>query len=277
MREAIRTDCRPGCLHGVRGSLSLEAALFLPFVVLAVASLLFLIRIAGEEERLLRYYADEAAETAIAAYNGAESTEEARRTEGELHRFRLLFTVGARLADVESKVQPEWISAYSYLFRDGREEGLIRGTLHARLGLPLPAGFQRVAELGETLLFRGFIGAGARSEPLGFDALAASAEGGSVYVFPRAGERYHSPSCRIIEVDARETLLSDAVRQANAPCRSCEPLGLANGSLVYVFPGYGKAYHRGSCTMVERYVVPVNRSEAERQGHSPCYYCGGGL
>lgn len=282
MRGTIRIERQTGRFRGARGSVTLEAAILLPCAVLALASLLFLIRIAGEEERLMRHFAEEATETAIAAYPGYAADEpneeqaKARHMEGEWQRLRLLISVGTRLAKEKSPVRPDWISDFSYLYKEGSAEGLIRGTLHARLDLPLPVGFQREGHLGETLLFRGFVGAGPRSEPLGFDVLATPGEGAMVYVFPRAGERYHSPSCKIIAVDARETLLSDGVRKANDPCRACEPGNLSNGSLVYVFPGYGTAYHRGSCTMVERYVVPVARSEAERLGHSPCYYCGGG-
>ncbi len=99
----------------------------------------------------------------------------------------------------------------------------------------------------------------------------------TVWVFPVAVERYHVVDCPYIKVNARQMLLTDSIRRRYEACSLCDPQGLPNGSLIYCFPRAGKVYHRASCTQVDRYVVSMSVTEAEKKGYTPCSKCEGGL
>jgi hypothetical protein len=97
-----------------------------------------------------------------------------------------------------------------------------------------------------------------------------------VWIFPRAGEKYHGEDCSYIKNEPREELLSGTVRRSYSPCALCKPGELGDGSLVYVFPKAGGAYHRGECYVVERYVISMSEDDAKGKGYSACSKCGGG-
>ena len=140
--------------------------------------------------------------------------------------------------------------------------------------IPLPS---RASALQVNLLVRGFTGAAARSEPTGFDVFGETERCFLVYVFPRAGERFHVRDCTMVEVGAEERLLTDTLRRRYEPCSHCQPESLLAGNRVYCFPKDGETYHRKTCYLVDRYIVEMTAPEAVEQGYSPCLVCGGGL
>ena len=97
----------------------------------------------------------------------------------------------------------------------------------------------------------------------------------TVWVFPARGERYHKESCLFVSNEPREFVLTDQLRRNYAPCPICDSEELPNGSLVYCYPAYGESYHRGSCSQVDRYVVPMELEDAQSRGYTPCSKCGG--
>ena len=122
-----------------------------------------------------------------------------------------------------------------------------------------PVSFKKV-------VFRPFVGESKHSVP--YDMVR-------VYVFPKSGERYHLPSCRILHGGGIEVLLTEKIRREKQPCRICNPQELVNGSKVYTVQNESGIYHRQSCPTITKDYVCMSRSEAIAQGYTPCKICGG--
>lgn len=142
--------------------------------------------------------------------------------------------------------------------------------------LKLPRLFLGEVKGERTALSRAFVGMAHNGPVKPFSEMEEDGGGDLVWVFPRAGERYHEEHCRYIETYPREVLLDRYIRSRFSPCQLCEPGSRRDGALVYCFFASGQAYHKGDCTVVERYVIGIGKDDAEKQGYSPCAVCGGG-
>jgi hypothetical protein len=111
---------------------------------------------------------------------------------------------------------------------------------------------------------------------MSFEAMEQGDAGGTVWVFPRAGERYHAEHCSYIDNNPRERLLDRTVRAQYSACQLCGAASAHEGDLVYCFPTTGRVFHTGDCYLVERYVIEIDRADAEKQGYTACAKCGGG-
>ncbi len=263
-----------------KGSLFVETAITLPLFFLALLSICVLIRVIGTEENTMRSFAEEGQRVAKEAYltrlDIIPEGYSVEIAEGIAHGTLLELRVLERLKKEESIFLKEpRIDQFEYLFAEKGNTGLIRCSMAYGVPLPLPANFQRKLEFEQSLFFRGFIGAENYNEGMGFDRMEEPDDPETVYVFPRAGERFHQLDCRIIEVFPIELVLSPGVRKRYAPCKLCDADTLPWGSRVYCFDTSGKAFHKGSCTTVERYVIGIDREEAIEKGYSPCAFCGG--
>lgn len=139
--------------------------------------------------------------------------------------------------------------------------------LKSRVRLKLPSlSAQKKTDALEYLVYRPFIGA--QSE--------AAEDDTRVYVFPKRGQRYHIRSCIILQEGAVETVLSSQLRKRYAACRICKPDKLRNGAPVYMFSLNSTVFHRKSCASISKAFVSMSRSQAEREGYTPCMICFGG-
>ncbi len=262
-----------------RGSLFVEASILFPMFLLAILSICVLIRIIGTEENTIRSFAEEGQKIAKEAYvtqlDVMPESYSIELLEGIVHGTLLELRMLERLKKEDQLLKNPGIDRFSYLFSEGDRTGLIQCSIVYDIQLPMPLNFYRQLEFEQRLLFRGFIGAENHGEGMGFDSMEEPGDAEIVYVFPRAGERYHQLHCRIIEVYPREMILSPSLRKRYSPCKLCEADSLPWGSMVYCFDTSGRAYHKGSCSTVERYVIGVDREEAIENGFSPCAYCGG--
>ncbi len=159
-----------------KGSIIIEAALILPFFLLAVLSLATLIRIAGVEESLMNAYADEAVSVAEKAYidivpAGSEIT-------------RKIKSVG------QGPAVNIHLSDFNCMYESRGIDGLISGDLCCEAVIPLPLNFMRVLEIEERLLYRAFIGTECSGLPMGFDRMEDRGETETVYVFPEPGKDF---------------------------------------------------------------------------------------
>jgi len=142
--------------------------------------------------------------------------------------------------------------------------------------LKLPRLFLNEVQGERTVLCRAFVGKTHKGPVKPFDEMEKNDGGTMVWVFPRAGERYHGERCSYIANNPREVLLNSYIRSRYSPCKLCKPAGRKDGTLVYCFETSGKAYHTGDCTIVDRYVIEKSKEDAEKQGYTPCSRCGGG-
>jgi hypothetical protein len=253
-----------------RGSLAVETAIFLPLFIVGVLTLGWLIKFTAVSENVYHSFADETRRYAASAvlsrapagYGGAVKSRVEEENKGvvtsvKVSPVRFLFP---------------YVSAVS-----GRSyTGLLGASVSYKAGTGLPGIFANGLEGSETILCRAFIGAGDPGATMPFSEMEEKNDSHLVWVFPRAGERYHSEDCSYIKNNPKEKLLSRSVRGVYSPCRLCKPGQAPDGTLVYVFTRAGGAYHRGSCYIVERYVISMSEDDAKEKGYTACSKCGGG-
>jgi hypothetical protein len=154
-------------------------------------------------------------------------------------------------------------------------DNLIASSVSYDTPILLPHIFASKLTVGDAILCRAFVGADNKGTPLPFDEMEKDDDGVMVWVFPRAGERYHGENCSVIKNNPREVILTSSVRRSYSACSLCKPGSISDGNLVYVFPKTGGVYHLGSCYIVERYVIQISEEDAKQQGYSACQRCGG--
>ncbi|MBR6015098.1 MAG: hypothetical protein IK059_03350, partial [Firmicutes bacterium] len=143
------------------------------------------------------------------------------------------------------------------------------------IGLPanIDVGTGESAPGGFTLYFRPFIGKD--NTNANFENPEEEEVYEEVWVFPRSGERYHTEDCRIVNSYPQQRVLSQGVKIKYRPCKLCNAKALPNGSVVYCFKSDGSKYHRANCSAVDKYVISMDKSDAEAEGYTPCKICGG--
>ena len=207
-RKAIPTTRRAAA----EGSVITDAAVCLPLFLIALCILLSMIRQIGLEESVVRGMTESSIRT-------VESISALQDTEG----YQLAGAAAWQLfwSDYKDREWPEAkpeTAALPAVFgrTDHTEHGLcIDGLADARVVFSgsLPSfGMgpdRRTAE--KSISFRPFIGA-SQGNVSAYDTVR-------VYVFPKAGERYHSASCYILKEGAVETVLNGSLRRRCAGCR----------------------------------------------------------
>ncbi len=249
-----------------RGSIFVETAIVLPFFLLAIVSMSLLIRVTAVEENTMSSFASQGQKYAKEMY----STELNLALHDGLHENRILENLGEGQAAMLKNV---CLDRHYDIFADPH---IVKAILSYQLEIPLPLAFNRELKIEQHLLFRNFVGVDNYDNPMGFDAMESEDRASSVYVFPRAGEKYHSKDCRLIDMYPLEKVLSRDIMRRYRPCKLCKAESLPPGCLVYCFDKSGKVYHKGTCPIVERYVIEMDRDEAIEKGYTPCYFCGGG-
>jgi hypothetical protein len=246
-----------------RGSFTLEAAIFLPIFIIAVLTIAYLIKLIAVQENAFHALADEtgkmAAEAAVSPYPFFFKGDTEKRIEAEN---------GGELENLR-------VSRFDYRYGFGTYTEQIRVTIDYDIGVKLPAALIGAIPVSDTILCRAFVGADNADVPMSNEEMEEEKSSRTVWIFPRAGTRYHGEDCGYIAVHPRELILSEGVRRRYTPCKLCDPASLPAGSLVYCFQSAGKAFHRGDCSSVDRYVIPIELEEAEARGYTPCAKCGG--
>jgi hypothetical protein len=253
-----------------RGSLAVETAIFLPLFLIAVLTLGYLIRICGISENVYHSACDES--LLIAA-------------KGDIPVRLLTYKkdLTARVMDENSK-DLDGVEVDKFLYRvpyvdvtNGRAyTNLIGTTLDVDVKYRLPHLFRSTDKLSLTVISRAFVGhRNTGAEKTSFDEMEKDDDGELVWVFPRAGEKYHGENCSFIKNNPREVILDYKIRKKYSPCKLCKPNDAPNGRLVYCFPKSGGAYHLGECHTVKKYVISMTEEEAKSEGYRACKTCGG--
>jgi hypothetical protein len=246
-----------------KGSFTLEAAIFLPFFIISVLTLGYLIKLIAVQENAFHALADETRKIAA---------------EAEMTPYPFFFKgdVEKRMADENGgELENLRIARFDYRYGFGTYTEQIRVTADYDIGVKLPAAVISAIPVSDTILCRAFVGADNSDVPMSAEELEEEKESRTVWIFPRSGTKYHGETCSYIVVHPKELPLSASVRESYSPCRLCNPGSLPTGSLVYCFQSSGKAFHRGDCSAVDRYVIPIELEEAEARGYTPCAKCGG--
>lgn len=249
--------------NSTKGFYTLEAAIFLPLVILAVLSLGYFMRIDGMWEGCIHGAADESAAVAAKAYGGSSTM-----TTGTRVKSRIMEDL-PNLDHVEIK---ELRVKYSDLYANNVTSYMIE----AKEKLSLPLGFQREFEFQSGIKFRGFIGIKNIISPMGSQGLETHEEQEPVCIFPHSGEKYHNESCTYVKATVKSAVLTGSLKSRYDTCAICDSEDIPFGSIVFCFQGEDTAYHRGTCGTIKRRTVVIDRSEAVKRGYAPCSKCGGG-
>lgn len=247
---------------GIKGFYTLEAAILMPFLILAILSLGYFIKIEGLWENCIHGALDESARTAMKASNGVETTMTAER-------------VKARIYEDNPGLDRLEMKNVRIGYSDTAADKLVSYRLEATERLELPLSFDREFRLLFSVKFRGFVGKKTRGEPMGASELETSRAKQTVWIFPQSGEKYHGENCTYVKATVHPVILSDSVRRRYDACGICRSGKAASGSLVFCFGSDGTAYHIGTCRTIERRSVTIDRSEAAERGYRPCSKCGG--
>ncbi|OPZ82855.1 MAG: hypothetical protein BWY74_04564 [Firmicutes bacterium ADurb.Bin419] len=86
---------------------------------------------------------------------------------------------------------------------------------------------------------------------------------------------FNNAMIKIMYFNNKQMIKNNNVTGSYSPCRLCHPENIRNGNLVYCFMTSGYAYHKGDCKMVDKYVISMEKYQAEERGYTPCLKCGG--
>lgn len=249
-------------IKNTKGFYTLEAAIFLPVVLLAVLSLGYFMRIEGLWENCVHGAVDESVFIASRSFDNITP-----------------LNTKDRIMDRISEENPELTSLeiknLRIMYSDGRCDKLTSYRILAKTQLSLPMGFQRGFEMDFKIKYRGFAGKDTSGTPLGIAGLETSAVQTPVQIFPNTGEKYHSISCTYVKASVTSDILTSSLKRKYSPCGLCDSEDMSSGSIVFCFKGDDTAYHRGTCPSINRKTITIDKTEAEARGYSPCSKCGG--
>jgi len=249
-------------IKNTKGFYTLEAAIFLPVVLLAVLSLGYFMRIEGLWENCIHGATDESSLTASRSFDGVTH-----------------LTAKSRIIDRISEENPELTSIeirnFRTMYSDSSNDDLTSYRILAKTQLSLPMGFSRSFDMEFRIKYRGFTGKDTSGAPLGVSTLETVSDQSPVLIFPNAGKKYHGSSCTYVKASVTAEILTSSLKQKYSSCGLCYSEDVSSGSIVFCFGSEDTAYHRGSCPSINRQTVTIDKTEAEARGFSPCSKCGG--
>lgn len=265
-----------------RGSVTVEAGILLPLVIIGILTLAFLIKVIYFQEMIFHTLVNEARKTSTEAYL-YELKILSKGLAGELLSIGpqnyLIFESrihNSLLNDSEKNPQNLKINQFRYLYCEKGIEDLIKIQLSYSIKLSLPIGYVRSVNIVQGVLMRAWTGIEEYRQPMPFAFMEKVEKSRTVFVFPRKGERYHKRECSFISSQPSMEMLSDAIRNSFEPCAVCDASEKPKGSIIFCFKEYGKAYHSSDCPIVDKYIIEIEVSEAEKKGYQACSKCGGG-
>lgn len=246
-----------------KGFLTVEAAIFLPVFIIGVLTFAYLIKFMAVQEGIFHSFSDEARVlSSEAGFNPLGAP---------LFELNLKDRIYDENGDQISKLE---LDHFLYLYPAHGMTNIISMDLNYDVNIKLPIPFYKKLPVSESLVFRGFVGREEQENPLPFEEMEKEKKSNLVWIFPRAGGKYHGETCIYITSEPRQRIMSVQIRRNFEPCSICDSHGLSDGSLVYCFRT-GESYHTGSCPVVDKYVVSIEKEEAINRGYTACLKCGG--
>ena len=245
-----------------KGFYTLEAAIFLPFVILAVLSVGYFIKLDSVWENVMHCAIDESAYSASRAY-------------GSISELDSIPRIKKRILRENDHLDFLKITGVADHYSDGLCNELTKYTVKANMSIVLPAGFDRNMEFKGKVKYRGFKGLQYEPHGMGTEGLESEEPEDPVWIFPQSGEKYHSQSCTYVKASVKSCILTSRLKRQYKACEMCDSGKLEPGSIVFCFGGEDTAYHRGNCRSIKRHTAVIDRSEAKEKGYTPCSKCGG--
>ncbi|MGI6203892.1 MAG: hypothetical protein ACOYJH_01210 [Anaerovoracaceae bacterium] len=249
-------------IHTKRGYYMVEAAIFLPLFIIGVLTIGCFVKVIGVTENVIFAGCDEARYCAQEAYVHNTAPE-------------LKVMLGNRVMKENSDLEKASVSGIRYRYGGYGISDLISFDINYAVRVNLPVKMTETRSRKVRITCRAFVGADPENGPMGFAAMENDGDARTVYVFPQGGECYHKLSCTYVSSKPVQVTLNNGIRKKYGACGLCRPSSLGNGSSVYCFINYGETYHRRSCSCIDKYYIPLERSEAESRGYRKCSKCGG--
>lgn len=244
-----------------KGFYTVEAALILPIVIIAVFALSYLIRVESTWENVINGAADETQNCMLKGYDG-------------LSHLTLKTQVRKRILDDNDNIsQLKISSAYAGELKDSAVGAY---KIDAQTSIVMPFNLGSSFKLEAYVKYRNFVGNKKGDGGIGRKAMETDSDGKAVVIFPQEGEKYHSEKCTYSVAKVHERILTDKLKSKHNPCGICKSKDMATGSVVYCFSGKGTAYHRASCRTIDRRTLTMDKRDAIKKGYAPCSKCGGG-
>jgi len=264
-----------------KGSILIETGVFLPVFVLGLLTLAYLIKIIYIQNVVFQVFADRIRIMAAETY----AIEKLDQNSGMVKGIAGLTDVNRMVApdrdlkfmlkDADNCIKNFDLGKCGYVPWNAGKTEQVKVSYEYDIMIPFPIDFYNQVHIRQELKARAWTGNIEAGIPMSRVEFEDSVKGEKVYVFPRSGEKYHKSSCPVISSDPVQTILTESVRKKYSPCRICNASELQNGSIVYCFSCSGYAYHDGRCPSVVRYVIAMQKRQAEEEGYQPCIKCGG--
>ncbi|WP_027399320.1 hypothetical protein [Anaerovorax odorimutans] len=254
-----------------KGFITVEAAIFIPVFIIGLLTLAYLIKILWIQESNFFIFEKEAHELSKNTY----VAEVYKNSNKFLNSSFELLIKNKIYKNKPKDVQKVNLSNYKYLYKYKGVSGLISAQLNYNIKIRMPIQFYNNIPISDKLLFRAFIGADENLDPMSFEEMEKFNKSEIVWVFPKAGKRYHKENCSYISNKPKQVILNSAIRKKYKSCDLCNADEIADGNIVYCFTNTGKVYHSGNCPLVKKYVIPMEKEEAIAKGYTPCHKCGG--
>ena len=179
-----------------RGSILVETAIILPFFLIALIAVSFIVNLVSIEEKV--FY---------------ESMDETRLVveESYLLKTNPIFKLKLKNRinkEVASKIDDLKIEKFKYLYAENNIDDLISFEIDYRIPIIfLPK--SKAIKINNSILCRGFRGKNFNNDPMSFDELKTDKNFEEVWIFPHYGEKYHKKDCPYILVNPSECLLTE--------------------------------------------------------------------
>lgn len=248
-----------------RGSYTVEAAIFLPLLILAVLTIGMTLKTDSAWESCIYGAIDES--TQMAAMEGT-GVDLAKGIAGPA-------TIESRLSADNPHMSYIDINRYLHGYSQGGLSNLTSFNLSAEAEPKLPLGFSRSHSYSFRIKYRGFVGNDYGDGGMGAKALETATDQTPVTIFPQAGIKYHGENCTYVKACVHGEILTSSLKRRYSSCGLCDSNSIALGSTVFCFNGENTAYHRGNCPSINRHYIVIDKSEAIAKGYTPCSKCGG--
>lgn len=241
-----------------KGRFTVEAAIVMPILILAMIALISIVNIYATGENMVFSMCDEMMLSEI----------EAAYIEDPVSLPALTL---ARVNTENKGLSYAVVTEYDYRHEHGGMSDLISIEVSGTYRMVGPfSGFFAVEERVRGRAFTGLY----KPTPSG-DNPAEDDDPHIVYIFPMHGEKYHNRECPFLNPACQQVFLTDKIKNKFGPCSICKSIEAKVGESVYCFFGSGTVYHRGNCSMVDKYYVEIEKKDALARGYMPCMACGG--
>lgn len=249
----IKGICR--ILKCKRGSLIVETTIILPIFLIGILTLAYLMKYI--------YMADEI-ETKLVI--------ESKNAAIEANLVGTTVAGGFLERDAGTLATIDYKNIHANSHNGGNDVIIIDATYLTFTRLPIQ--FIKPVALNESISFRAWTGRKDHNHPMSWDDMRKDGNSDIKYIFPRAGERYHVKDCTYITNSPVEKILTASIKSTYGPCKICDAKTAIMYSLVYCYIKSGEVYHIASCPLVDKYVIEIDKKEAEEKGYTPCKKCG---